>query len=205
MKNLFSPARPTPEVFNAPDFGALQLELNQRRQASQATTSGLKIRRTTPGLNRADVLPTAEFVVGRQVSQALGTAGEEAAIELAACLADTMDAQQKYLDLLKAVPLDERDVARYLEPGVWEWTTRNVQNMVLEAMKRTRLSDIRQVEQEIENTAKMLEQVDRCSPKALEMFERRRLYRQGIHNEEQDRRIAKMKEDGLIPVDRDVH
>ena len=168
-----------------PDFAQLAKDT---RQATQATQSGLRIRKHTPGLTRFDVVEAAEQIVNRQITEGLQEAGENAALELAAALADVLD----------AVPLNLETAHTYLDPRTWASTKPNVQNMLFEEMQKSRCRMMKRVQRESEGMSEILEQVDKCNPEAQERFERRRLYLRGIHNEEQDRRIAKMKKDGLI-------
>lgn len=178
-----------------PDFAQLAKDT---RQATQATQSGLRIRQHTPGLTRFDVVEAAEQIVNRQITEGLQEAGENAALELAAALADVLDAYAKYFGLLDAVPLNLETAHTYLDARTWASTKPNVQNMLFEEMQKSRCRMMKRVQRESEGMSEILEQVDKCNPEAQERFERRRLYLQGIHNDEQDRRIAKMKATGLI-------
>ena len=174
-----------------------------RSQALKATKAPVRVRQTVPGLTSTDARQLAHAINNKQLSEGMGADGKKVALEVAVRLADTLDAYHGYFDMLDKVPLDLRDVAGYVDPRTWAATPRHVQQLVEQYMVTDRKRTMKQVQQEITNQLAMLHQVDNVGGMALELFERRRMQRQGLRPRAIDAAIAEMKADGRIPEARE--
>ncbi len=173
---------------------------NLRTQHLKATKAPVRIKQTVPGLTVEDAKKLAHAINNKQLSDGIGADGKKVALEVAVRLADTLDAYHGYFDLMDAVPLDLRDVGSYVDPRCWAATPRHVQQLVEQFMETDRKLTMKQVKQEIENLTAMLHQVDNVGGLALELFERRRLQREGVRPKAIEKAIAEMKADGRIPA-----
>ncbi|MFC7669320.1 hypothetical protein ACFQT0_19630 [Hymenobacter humi] len=160
----------------------------------------MSIRQTMPGLNAADAKELAQCIVNSQLAEGIGIEGKKVALEVAVRLADLLDAYHGYHDMMDAVPLDLSNPADYVDARTWAATPGHVKKLVEQYALAERTSSMRHINQEIANLTAMLDQVDRIGGTALELFERRRMQREGIRPKAIDKAIAEMKADGRIPV-----
>ena len=213
MKTTATPALTMPE-FNAAGINLATLGLNPANPAAdrvldglaalrsrviKATKSPLRIKQTMPGLTVDDAKQLAHAINNKQLSDGMGADGKKVALEVAVRLADTLDAYHGYFDMLDKVPLDLSDLAGYVDPRTWAATPRYIQQLVEQNMVADRKLTMKQVQQEITNLMAMLHQVDQVGGMALELFERRRMERQGLRKRAIEKTIAEMKADGRIP------
>ncbi|MDO7849208.1 hypothetical protein Q5H92_22785 [Hymenobacter sp. M29] len=215
MKTTATPALTMPE-FKAAGINLATLGINladpaadrvrdglaalRTRSLTKATDSRMRIKQTMPGLTPTDAKQLAHAINNKQMSDGMGAEGKKVALEVAVRLADTLDAYHGYFDMLDAVPLDLSDVASYVDPRTWAATPRHVQQLVPQFMETDRKLTMKQVRQEIENLMAMLHQVDNVGGIGLELFERRRLQREGLLPKAIEKVIAEMKADGRIPA-----
>ena len=172
-----------------------------RQSMPQKATKGpVNIRQTVPGLAPADAKELAHAIVNSQLAEGMGIDGKKVALEVAVRLADALDAFHGYFDMMDAVPLDLSNVAGYVDLRCWAATPRHVQQLVEQYAEADRKRNMKQINQEIANLTAMLDQVDRTGGTALELFERRRMQREGLRPRAIDKAIATMKVDGRIPA-----
>jgi hypothetical protein len=214
MKNTAIPALGIPD-FNAAGINLATLGLNPTNPAAdrvklglqalrstpiKATKSPVHIKQTLPGLNIADAKALGEAISNSQFSQGIGVDGKKVALEVAVRLADVLDVYHAYRDLMASVPLDLSNVESYVDPRCWAATPPQCKNLVRMTAEAAHKGSLKDIDREIASLTSMLDQLDRIGGTALELFERRRMQREGLRPTAINKAIAQMKADGRIPA-----